>query len=58
MKHTVRSLGTILIWIGAIAIIANFLTKILFQFDTLSAYSPYFFASILVGIALLVVTRI
>ncbi|WP_018132786.1 hypothetical protein [Effusibacillus pohliae] len=57
-RDTVRSFGSILIWIGAIAIIAGFLTKILFRFDTLVPYSPIFFACILAGISLLVLTRI
>lgn len=57
-RHTIRSFGSILIWIGAIAIAASFLTKMLFEFDTLTPYSPYFFASILIGIGLLAVTRV
>lgn len=57
-RHTVRSFGSILIWIGSIGIIASFLTKIIFQFDTLAPYSPFFFSSILAGVALLVITKL
>ncbi|TCS75665.1 hypothetical protein EDD64_10637 [Effusibacillus lacus] len=57
-RHMVRSVGSILIWLGSIAIIAGFLTKMIFQFDTLTPYSPVFFTLILAGITLLVVTRI
>lgn len=57
-RQTIRSIGSILLWIGAISIIASFLTKVIFEFNTLAPYSPYFFSCILLGIGLLVVTRV
>lgn len=57
-RDTVRSLGSILIWVGAIAIVASFLTKMIFHYDTLAPYSPYFFACLLTGIGMMAITRI
>ncbi|GIM47496.1 hypothetical protein DNHGIG_30450 [Collibacillus ludicampi] len=57
-RHSLRSLASILIWIGAVEIAACFLAKMLFHFTAFQAYNPIFFAAILVGIVLLVLVRI
>jgi hypothetical protein len=51
-------LASILIWIGAVEIVASFLAKMVFHFTAFQAYNPVFFAAILLGIVLLVLVRL
>lgn len=54
--HLVRSTATALIWIAAIEVVSSFAVKEIFNY-TLS-FTPYFFAMGLLGLVLLVLTRV
>jgi len=55
-RYHLQALSMILMWIGGIEIAASFLVHYWFQFRI--PYTPIFFMSLLVGIALYAVTRI
>ncbi|MFD2171499.1 hypothetical protein [Tumebacillus lipolyticus] len=46
-RHTVRSLASIMIWVGGVELFASFLSKMLF--DYVIPYSQVFIALLLVG---------
>ncbi|MGZ4107100.1 MAG: hypothetical protein ACXVDE_05725 [Tumebacillaceae bacterium] len=46
-RHTVRSLASILIWIGGVELFASFLTRVLFHMTI--PYSSIFIGLLLVG---------
>jgi len=48
-RHTVRSLASIMIWIGGVELFASFLAKMLF--DQVIPYSSVFIALLIVGLA-------
>lgn len=46
-RHTVRSLASVMIWVGGVELFASFLSKMLF--DYVIPYSQVFIALLLVG---------
>ncbi|MGB8955930.1 MAG: hypothetical protein WCC10_11190 [Tumebacillaceae bacterium] len=50
-RQTVRTLASVMIWIGGVELFASFLTKIVFDYTVLVPYSPIFVAILIVGFA-------
>lgn len=57
-KNVIRSLASILIWIGAVEIVTTFLIKMILHNPMQFQFTPIFFACIIAGILLLVVVRV
>ncbi|MCL6637643.1 MAG: hypothetical protein K6T26_06825 [Alicyclobacillus sp.] len=54
-RYRLQALSLVLIWIGAIEIIASFLAKYWFQFSI--RFTPVFFLALIVGIGLYLAAR-
>lgn len=54
-KYRLYALSLVLIWIGAIEVIASFLIKFWFQFDM--KYTPLFFGVLILGLCLYLVSK-
>ena len=50
-RQTVRTLASVMIWIGGVELFASFLTKMVFDYTVLVPYSPLFVAILIVGLA-------
>ena len=50
-RQTVRTLASVMIWIGGVELFASFLTKMVFDYTVLVPYSPLFVAILIGGLA-------
>lgn len=55
-RYRLHALALILIWVGAIEVVASFLAKFWFQFTI--QVTPFFFLALLVGIGLYIIARV
>jgi hypothetical protein len=55
-RHTVRSLASIMIWVGGVELFASFLTKMLF--DYVIPYSQLFIALLMIGFLTWIVSTV
>lgn len=55
-RYRLHALALVLIWVGAIEVVASFLAKFWFQYTI--QVTPYFFLALLIGIGLYIVARI
>lgn len=55
-RYRLQAISLVLMWIGGLEIVASFLVKEWFQFET--HLTPVFFLVLLLGIALYVVSRV
>jgi hypothetical protein len=55
-RYRLQAISLVLIWVGALEVIASFLAKQWFQFET--HLTPWFFLVLLIGIVTYLVSRV